>query len=258
MLSTELYNDLKAFGIPVLYVGDPGQLEPVGDNPNLMLKCDVVLSKIHRQAEQSPIITLAHTIRNGGSFIRQQHDGLYVRDKGYRLDDLRSHDQVICAKNKTRNDLNDRLRINMPGFVDKGLMKGEKLIVLRNNRQHLVFNGLLLFVDEVIGEEMIRPKYGPPKWKCWIINCHDETDFPYRKLPIWQDPFVRELDKGEYPPKEVVHADYGYVITCHKSQGSEWNKVMVIDEWMPPQVWDMKRWRYTAITRAAKELTYCV
>jgi ATP-dependent exoDNAse (exonuclease V) alpha subunit len=69
---------------------------------------------------------------------------------------------------------------------------------------------------------------------------------------------VVEAHVGDVVPKDVVYCDFGYVITCHKSQGSEWDNVLVWDEYVPPQLWDMKRWRYTAITRAAKNLTYLI
>jgi len=74
MISTELYDDLCSFNIKLLFVGDPGQLEPVGDNPNLMKDCDFTLSKIHRQAEDSPIIVFATRIRLGNLLIPRPSD----------------------------------------------------------------------------------------------------------------------------------------------------------------------------------------
>jgi hypothetical protein len=53
----------------------------------------------------------------------------------------------------------------------------------------------------------------------------------------------------------VMLADYAYGITCHKSQGSEWNKLLVLEE--VHRDWTYKRWVYTAITRAAQEVAYC-
>ena len=59
-----------------------------------------------------------------------------------------------------------------------------------------------------------------------------------------------ELHKGR--SSEIQSFDYGYVISCHKSQGSSWERVCVIEE--ACSLWDSKRWLYTAITRAEKEL----
>jgi ATP-dependent exoDNAse (exonuclease V) alpha subunit len=50
--------------------------------------------------------------------------------------------------------------------------------------------------------------------------------------------------------------DYGYCVTAHKAQGSEWDSVVVLEE--IAQRWDPKRWRYTAVTRAKERLVYCV
>ena len=107
---------------------------------------------------------------------------------------------------------------------------------------------MILFCDRIVQAELDR----------WVIDAHDELGREFKNIPVWRAPFIRDLKKNEYAPRGLVHFDYAYAITCHKSQGSEWDSVMVYDEWMPPQVWDMKRWRYTAITRASKQLTIYV
>lgn len=255
MVSTSLYNDLKSFGKKILFVGDPGQLEPVGDNPNLMKHPDFVLSKIHRQASQSPIITLASDIRQGIAMPRTRSlDGLLIRDRQIMTSLLCEHDQVICATNKTRLSFNEKIR-TFKRLPSRTVVPTDKIIVLRNNSTYNVYNGQILFIDHIISQDHLQ----------WKVNAHDEVGNEYRDLPIWKDPFTtpqtdnkKDVEIPKIDRKPLVYADFGYAITCHKSQGSEWDKVIVIDQWMPPQVWDIKRWRYTAITRAAKHLTYCV
>lgn len=247
MVSKDLKKDLESFGIPILYVGDPGQLEPVGDNPDLMKDPDFVLSKIHRQAEASPIITLATTVRTGGVLLKRFYDeNCIVRGKQpFQVSEAAAADQVICATNRTRQNFNTAIR-KFRGFPAGGIVEGEKLICLRNNTNFQVFNGMLFSVRK-IHEDLAGT---------WICDLVDEMGNTMYNRPVWQKPFQHEVSKDEPIPKDVVYCDYGYVITCHKSQGSEWDNVIVYDEWMPPKVWDMKRWRYTAITRAAKKLTY--
>lgn len=245
MINYELYNDLKSYGIKLLFVGDPGQLEPVGDNPNLMSKPDFVLSRIHRQAESSPIITLANKVRQGGSLLLQQSQDLVVMKKSLTPQMTSDYAQIICAKNKTRTSLNQKIRLNRALPIGQ-IVVGEKIIVLRNNPNFGVFNGMILFVDEVKEE---RATY----WEC---ACRDEIGKKFASLPIWKTSYEREVGKDERIPKDYVYTDYAYAITCHKSQGSEWESVLVVHEWMPPTIWDMKRWSYTAITRAAKKLMY--
>ena len=89
-----------------------------------------------------------------------------------------------------------------------------------------------------------------------IQKLKDEVDKLYHNIDVWKKPFLTTLEKLEQPPRGVLYFDYGYAITCHKSQGSEWDHVLVYDEVLFKT--DMKRWRYTAITRAAKKLTYCI
>lgn len=261
MISVELYMDLLSFNLKYLFVGDPGQLEPIGDNPNLMAKPDLVLSKIHRQAERSPIVQLATSVRNGGQITDFKDGGedVVIKNKTIRFSEYELVDQILCARNQTRTNLNANIR-RAKGYTQP-LVEGEKIIVLRNNLSYAVFNGMILFVDTIA-----PGRHSNPKAPYWEVTTHDEIDRKYR-LNLWQDPFTSPIfDKlfGKSPvvPKvdriPLVYATYGYCITCHKSQGSEWDHVLVMDEWMPPTVWDMKRWRYTAITRAAKKLTYCM
>ena len=249
MISTDLYHDMLLHTkLRFLFVGDPGQLEPVGDNPELMKSPHFTLSKIHRQAAQSPIITFAHDIRSGKAILKQQNPALHIRDKLLPDDTLVKSSQVICGKNLTRTYLNQRIR-RVLGFNTLAPQMGEKLIILKNNQSFGVFNGMIVFVDEI-----------KDTGSTWTMTFHDEVGNTYRRITIWKAPFLQDgkLKQGQYCTRHEVHADFGYVITCHKSQGSEWDMVTVIHEFVPPQIWDMKRWSYTAITRAAKQLTYAI
>ena len=247
MISTELYNDLMSFKVKVLFVGDPAQLEPVGDNPNLMKRTDFVLTKIHRQAEESPIISLASRVRLGAVPMKGEVPGLTVKDKSLTSQLMLAADQIICAKNKTRTDFNSRFRQHFK-YKPHTVVEGEKLICLRNNGNFGIFNGQIFRVTKITGETKF----------IYEANITDEIGKEYTKIPIWKEPFESPVEKDTRIPREWVYFDYGYVITCHKSQGSEWDSVLVYDEPVPSHIWDMKRWRYTAITRASKNLVYCI
>lgn len=251
MISTDIYKDLRAYGIKMLFVGDPGQLEPVGENPLLMTRPDLVLKHIHRQALDNPIIKLSKDIREGHPIppigtdlgVNQQ---IMVRDKNLKTSQLADVDQIICGKNATRQRINRTMRLaqRRVDVIDIG----EKLIVLKNNRDAGVFNGLIIYVDRIVEKST----------RYWVIDCHDDADETYR-FPVWLEPFTMEEKevKNTKPPKGAIHCDYGYCITCHKSQGSEWDHVLVVFEWMPAHIWDNKKWLYTAVTRAAQRLTLC-
>lgn len=252
MVSFDLYNDLKSFGTRLLFVGDPGQLEPVGQNPNLMRQPDFTLQTIHRQEEGNEIISLADKIRKGWRPTYEEKQDYKITGKvGFTIPMVAEADQVICAKNKTRTETNARFRRFLQKPVDT-LLEGDKIIVLRNNLNYGVFNGMILFIDEVKSKSDMFT----------LADCHDEIGREFKNLRIWNEPFQREMPKEftipKFDNKALVYADWGYCITCHKSQGSEWDKVLLWHEWMPPQVWDMSRWTYTGVTRAAKQLTMCI
>ena len=244
MLSLDLYKDLKSFNIKLLFIGDPGQLEPVGEDAHLMKQPDYVLSKIHRQAELSPIITLATNTRQGFPVrLDDPTRTVNIKPKFITDGELAEASQVICAKNATRSLLNNRVRNHLKR-IDK-IEVGEKLICLRNNRRYGMFNGLICYVEDYID-----------KGDFWACTLRDEVDKIYSCIPIWKKPFISTLDENDRCPIYCIQFDYGYAITCHKSQGSEWEHVLVYDEVMYKT--DMKRWRYTAITRASEKLTYCI
>lgn len=254
MISRSLYEDLTSFGIPIIWVGDPGQLEPVGDDINLMLRPDYVLQTIHRQGEGSKILDFAAACRHNQeprSFLSESGGEVILKPKS-QLSEL-SVDQIICGFNKTRTSINRQARSQL-GFTGKLLVEGEKIIILRNDRKLGVFNGLTLYVDKILSQTN----------RCTKINAHDDIDKRYCDLRLLSSSFGREqsmtLDDFRSVQrttgfKDLVLADYAYCITGHKSQGSEWDSVAVIEEiW--DEKWQPSRWRYTTATRAAKQLFY--
>ena len=246
MISRDLWRDIQTFGRPVLLLGDPGQLEPVGFDPKLMHEPDIILQQIHRQAAGSGIIQFATNIRLGSHTPDIEYNSVdIVRKDMPHDDDLLWADIVLCGYNRNRLAINRRIR-RLNGF--KGLLEpGERIIVLRNNIQLGVFNGQILTVEEVFESG----KFTTP------ARCLTD-DGESMLLPLLNKQFGNaSLETQGNDLSEIVLADYGYCITCHKSQGSEWDNVIVIDE-QCPKLWNPTRWRYTAITRAAKNLKYYV
>lgn len=253
MVSKDLYHDLLYYQKPILFVGDPGQLEPIGDNPNIMRQADVVLEKVHRQAEHNPIIKMATLARQGitygfGGYNTTDGLSLRVLPKSAASKNLMLEvDQVITAYNNARKSINKELRQHYEFDKRSILVEGEKVICLRNNREDGVYNGQMFMVTKVwnVGEATLQ------------ADLFAEDGTPYRGMKMLTRGFGGGFDeKKERLPKGVNLFDYGYCITCHKSQGSEWDSVLVLEQYAPSNLWDMNRWRYTAITRAAKRLIY--
>lgn len=74
-------------------------------------------------------------------------------------------------------------------------------------------------------------------------------------LPCLREQFGQQPIK-EFRSQKVALMDYGYCLTAHKAQGSEWNEVLVLEE--IGRTWDPRRWRYTVATRAKERLVYCM
>ncbi len=247
MIAEKEWYNILSFNKPILLLGDPGQLEPVGKDPELMHEADVVLEQIHRQAEGNGIIEFATAIRLGrptnefyGDTV-DEYDVQVFHNDVPRIRDLKWADIVICAFNRTRIRINKTYRqINGRNGL---LCPGEKIIVLQNNSQLGVFNGQILTVEKIVGLSDHITK----------AVCLDDDQIK-TTLPLYNKQFG-EKPMSNFFNKDLVLADYGYAITTHKSQGSEWDRVVVIDE-QAPRLWDARRWRYTAITRARKELRF--
>ena len=270
MVNDEMLADIQSFRVPVIALGDPGQLPPI-DGQGALFKGqpDALLTEIHRQAEGDPIISMATRARNNipipmanatqtrFSELSQALTGRY-RWNQFALETLAKVDQILTGKNKTRRDWNNRIRqargfeltdnpYDLPVYPEVG----EKLICLKNNQEQNLFNGLICYVREVgelhdmYIELRIETESAPGKTQ-WVkaLRAHfDEYISPGA---------VEELNW--YDRKGNDEFDFGYVITVHKSQGSQWDSVALIDDKM--LVWrklDRAKWMYTAVTRAAEK-----
>ena len=247
MLNQSLVEDIEELAQKILYVGDHGQLEPIGKDPGIMREPDIKLEKIHRQAGESGIIQLAHHMRQG--FMPTRWDGSDFGDarvtglSKLAPAALKRFDVILCGYNKTRKSINRVIRDSLGyGRIDGLPEKGERLICLQNDSDLGIFNGLLVTVmNRRVSTEY--PRY----------DLIDDAGNEYIDVPIYPAQFDEEK-KIDFIPKGLGLFDYGYCLTAHKSQGSEWDRVAVIEQLA--RGWDPARWRYTAATRAAKYLEY--
>ena len=78
------------------------------------------------------------------------------------------------------------------------------------------------------------------------------------KVSVRPECFTGGIETIEWPQrKRYDEFDYGYVLTVHKAQGSQWDDVVLFDESFAfPD--SRARWLYTGVTRAAKRLTVVV
>lgn len=245
MINTSLYDDLKSFRRKVLYVGDMGQLEPIGDNPYIMANPNVTLTEIHRQAAQSPIVQFSVVLRSCKPFKYGKLGDLKIVPKDSYKNYIYDVEQVICGLNRTRIAFNEEIRANknMTGV----LCVGDRLICLRNNRNKGVYNGMIATVTAIKESGSVK------KFVCDLLTdgVTELNDIEIAREFLGGRAITGSMDnKGD-----LTYWDYGYAITAHKAQGSEWDSVMVYEEVVGS--WDYSKWTYTAATRAAEKLIYC-
>jgi exodeoxyribonuclease-5 len=248
MVDAELGRDLMSFGKPILVLGDPAQLPPVkGGGFFTEAEPDAMLTQIHRQAENDPIIRLSEIVRAGGEIAYGQYGESRVirRDEIVSADVLEA-DQVLVGINRTRRLYNQRIR-QLKGVNEPLPIAGDKLVCLRNDRVKGLINGGLWRVETLAAMRKdfvrmtLRSEDDPSRASVKVATLRQffeggEADLPY--------PLRRESDEF----------DYGYALTVHKAQGSQWDSLVLFDESRAFRE-HRARWLYTGLTRAARRLT---
>lgn len=246
MVNGQMGSDLLSFGTKVLALGDPAQLPPVGgDGYFIDAAPDFMLTDIHRQAKDNPIIAMATDVREGKRLsLGTYGDSRVIAMKDVEQAAVLASDQLIVGKNKTRTAYNNRIR-RLRGFTDPQPMVGDRVVCLRNNHELGLLNGSLWDIADVgvWDEERIEMT---------IVSADGMGSDPISVSAHGHPFFGREVPFWE--KREAEEFDYGYALTCHKAQGSQWNDVHVFDEsWVFRD--DRYKWLYTALTRAAEKVT---
>lgn len=278
MVPKDLLQRLIRYSVHIICLGDPGQLPPINKNEDnhLLDHPHIFLDEIMRQEAESEIINLTMDIRAGKPLVRYQGKEVQVLNK----DELTTGmllwaDQIICAKNETRIALNNQMR-DLLGRSG-GPQDGDKVICLKNNwdiysvNDNPLVNGTIGYLKDSFSTYINLPRQitsdGQPKrLDILTANFISDTDEDYGILNMdkqlittgvpgldWKTSYKMGRN-WRFQDKIPDQFTYGYAITCHKSQGSEWDNVLVIEEGFPFEKEEHKQWLYTAATRAAKKL----
>lgn len=251
MVGSRLGSDLESFGVPIIAIGDPGQLPPVQDVPHFCVgEPDFMLTEIHRQALDNPIIRLSQDIREGARLRPgRMGDAVTIAAPGEIEIDQEALPQIIVGTHRRRWAVTSTIREVMghQGWLPQS---GEPLLCKKNSTETRLINGML----------------------CTTVNCRQDgakaarvnlidDDGNWLEVDAWTGLFAEHRDRRRLersvPPRDLEAFDFGWAITCHSAQGSQWPDVLVYDEGHVFKD-DAARWRYTACTRAAEKLTIIV
>lgn len=272
MVSNSILSDLKSYGLPIIAFGDIGQLPPIGDTTNILDNADYKLTQIQRQALKSPIIKLAHYVRKGGLIpVNKMYSNEVFKlswndsrcQKLFNDIEINDNSIFLCGFNATRVRLNNMARTKL-GFKHNEPYPTERIMCLRNNHDSKLMNGqistVMWYMPEIKNgyRLTILPDGFDEPYETLAHNCC----FGQEKYPLYEligsyskeiKDFGREAKKRGFDTFDYF--DYGYACSVHKSQGSEWDRVVLFEQ--RTHRWEdayYAKWLYTAVTRAKKKL----
>lgn len=260
MVDEAMGRDLLSFGKKILVCGDRDQLPPIGGGGFFTSgEPDVLLTEVHRQAAGSSILDLATHVREGGDPASWTPDPdcaddceVWHRDEVPGIQIWRrmlDADQVIVGTNRTRHHFNGRYR-RLAGLADRSALpvEGDRVVCLRNDHKAGLLNGSMWHVrSSVVSQDRDSV--------AMQISSDDGMPSPADPVRAWAAPFLDP--DGDIPASRRMQRqefDYGYYVTCHKAQGSQWPSVVVYDESGRFDRDTARRWLYTSITRASDRL----
>lgn len=275
MAPKELIDRLFSYNVYVICLGDPFQLPPVDKNEDnhLLDNPHIFLDEVMRQAAESEIIQLTMKIRNREPIPYMKGKEVQVLKKEeLNTGMLMWADQILVGTNNARININNQIR-DLLGRSDKP-EDGDKVICLRNYwdtfdiiGEDVLVNGTIGYIKDCYNYS-ITPKLPYKKVNIDVLNAKFTTDnnidfgaiemdnkmiLTGEKCVDYKTAFQlsKKYKESNPVPKEFA---YAYAITCHKAQGSEWDKVLVLEERFPFEEEEHARWLYTACTRAVDKL----
>lgn len=271
MVSSKMVAEMKRMCNTLILVGDRHQLPPVGDRDTpagyfASLTPDAELTEVLRQEEGSLILSLANEVRQAGprvgnmlrQFEPQEHFIPWAKRGG----------RAIAFTNKERQRINRVVR-NILGFDRPTPMPGDRVIGTSNYSEDFL-NGTEATVtsfDWVPGSPLADIGLQLDEFNT-IHTVMMMAPFIEDQIPSQQALLTAE-GSPDVIEHEAVELTFGYCLTAHKAQGSEWPEVAVFDQLglirkiqagntrtgMSPEEY-ARRWLYTAVTRARQKLVF--
>ena len=262
MVPEEMRNIIDSMGIPVIAAGDIDQLPPVAGKSGYLTEPWKVhkLTEIMRQANDNTIVQFSQMLIKGIEIPHGKFKNVTVLYEDEINDNMIAQsDIVICGKNTTRDNINNHIRHNMFGFTNPTPNLGERLVCRKNNWQ--IESGGINLTNGLVGNciTMIGPD---------SFNQKDVT-FKMSFKPDIIDSYFKDIDvdlrymtsdkKGRDALLETNFSkgnkfEFGYAITTHMSQGSEFNRGMYFEEYLNKNI--NRNLHYVGITRFKQHCIY--
>lgn len=272
MLSGAILKDMMEYKIPILVVGDHGQLPPVGEDVGIMSNPDAKLKTVRRQALDNPIIALSAMVRRGmdwKSFVlnsgdprmqflpRDEINAVIMEKFNGFVDRPMSQDPLLlCGTNKTRAGLNKVVRYCLK--TEERLTANERVICLKN-----------AYLDDLMVANGFRGTVQSFGYSPNPLQIKATIEFPEEGLRLVDGILCKPQFGAEKTIKSFSEVsefirhwdevgmlfDWGYALTVHKAQGSQADDVILVIERFQGSIEDFLRWVYTGVTRSAKNIT---
>lgn len=236
MLGAELLKKIRKCFSKIILIGDEYQIPPVKDfavfKNDKIVDTRVRLTEIHRQKNCSKPLQLAQRVRAGEEIPRTPIEPI-------NLLAAKTGTPVIVWSNKTRVSLTKKIRSAL-GFTSATPHQGETIVCRDNHTiDDIDFAKNSLWVVEKTND----------RGECMLVAPSGQrTRKPIR---LWME---------EYGGGYGMLCRYGYALTCHTAQGSEWDEVMIHANDARLHIRSNRKaglmWLYTAITRAKNEVIW--
>lgn len=258
MVPDGIMEDLLSFGIPIIGMGDINQLPPVFGCGSYIAKPDFTLTEIMRQAWDSPIIKMSqyvlHNIPLGYGSYGDNCNVLRTVPIGRNL---LAYDCILCNRNVTRNLINDIFRSDIMRFCKFGKNKpilsvGDK-IVCKQNCWNRSLNGIYL-TNGTLGQVEYIDEEHTNKNKITIDFKPDYSDNEcFNDIAVCRK-YLEDNTSSSPFSNGMVNFDYAYALTVHSAQGSQFNRILYVDDGFSGDREIKKKLKYTAITRAVNHI----
>lgn len=241
-----LRQTIEKFGLKIIACGDQNQLPPVNDSPAFLTGPNVYhLTECMRQIGREDINFISNRVNKGLPLLNGYYGNSLVIDRQDLTDNmLLWADAVICGKNKTRDAINNRIR-KAKGYTSKLPQYGEKVVCRNNNWLESVAldNGYEInLCNGLIGTVVSAPDVSSYDGKLFSMDFSPDlvpqaifygTRCNYKHMISESDTRIKiRNNKWEVGNK----FEYAYCITSHIAQGSQFHKVVYIEEAMHPSI----------------------